>query len=261
MNEGKGKIWFLRGGLFAKYVFALVGLVVFVLAINGAMETWISYRATRTSLTDGMSEKAEATAKRIEQSMAEMERQINWVTRASATKLDSAGRLDSTATIENHRADYAQLLNTAPSVSQLSFISAQGREQLRLSRLAVSYGSNVDFSRDVKFTETLNRGTSLAPAYFRDQSPFISIAFSHSGYGVTVAEIDLALPLRLSQRRPGRPIGALPMSSTRAARCWRVRRGGPRSAARSRTCRRWRPCWRRAAACRHRARTSRAMRC
>ena len=191
MNEGKGKIWFLRGGLFAKYVFALVGLVVFVLAINGAMETWISYRATRTSLTDGMSEKAEATAKRIEQSMAEMERQINWVTRASATKLDSAGRLDSTATIENHRADYAQLLNTAPSVSQLSFISAQGREQLRLSRLAVSYGSNVDFSRDVKFTETLNRGTSLAPAYFRDQSPFISIAFSHSGYGVTVAEIDL----------------------------------------------------------------------
>ena len=55
MNEVKGKIWFLRGGLFAKYVFALVGLVVFVLAVNGAMETWIGYRATRTSLTDGMS--------------------------------------------------------------------------------------------------------------------------------------------------------------------------------------------------------------
>jgi class 3 adenylate cyclase/HAMP domain-containing protein len=191
MNEGKGKIWFPRGGLFAKYVFALVGLVVFVLAVNGAMETWISYRATRTSLTDGMSEKAEATARRIEQSMAEMERQINWVTRASATKLDGTGKLDSAATLENHRADYAQLLNTAPSVSQLSFISAQGREQLRLSRLAVSYGSNVDFSRDVRFTETLTRGTSFAPAYFRDQQPFISIAFSHSGYGVTVAEIDL----------------------------------------------------------------------
>ena len=33
MNDDKGKIWFLRGGLFAKYVFALVGLVVFVLAV------------------------------------------------------------------------------------------------------------------------------------------------------------------------------------------------------------------------------------
>jgi hypothetical protein len=37
----KGKNWFLRGGLFAKYVLALVGLVVFVLAVNGALETWM----------------------------------------------------------------------------------------------------------------------------------------------------------------------------------------------------------------------------
>src|ERR1700737_1969053 len=81
----KDKIWFLREGLFAKYVVSLVGLVVFVLAVNGAMETWISYRATRTTLTDGMAEKAEATARRIEQSVAELERQISWVTRAGAT--------------------------------------------------------------------------------------------------------------------------------------------------------------------------------
>src|SRR3954447_26604724 len=90
MNEVKDKIWFLREGLFAKYVMSLVGLVVFVLAVNGAMETWIGYRATRTSLTDALGEKAEATAKRIEQSMSEMERQISWVTRASATRLDLA---------------------------------------------------------------------------------------------------------------------------------------------------------------------------
>jgi len=189
MDEGKGKSksWFLHGGLFAKYVLALVGLVVFVLTINGAMETWISYRGTKSSLTDAMHEKAEATAKRIEQSMAEMERQISWVTRASATRLDLQQE------VEQHRADYAQLLNQVPSVNQLSFITRQGREQLRLSRLAVNYGSNVDFSRDVRFTETLTRGTSFSPAYFRDQRPYISIALSHSGpnAGVTVAEIDL----------------------------------------------------------------------
>ena len=52
MSGVKDKIWFLRGGLFAKYVVSLVGLVVFVLAVNGAMETWISYRATKTTLTD-----------------------------------------------------------------------------------------------------------------------------------------------------------------------------------------------------------------
>src|ERR1700674_640730 len=136
------KIWPLRQGLFAKYVFALVGLVVFVLAVNGAMETWISYRATKAALTDAMGEKAEATAKRIEQSIAELERQISWVTRASAVTLDQ------------HRADYAQLLNQVPGISQLSLLDGYGREQLKLSRTAISVGSKADFSRDFRFTDT-----------------------------------------------------------------------------------------------------------
>ncbi len=38
MNEVKDRVGFLREGLFAKYVVALVGLVVFVLAVNGAIE-------------------------------------------------------------------------------------------------------------------------------------------------------------------------------------------------------------------------------
>jgi class 3 adenylate cyclase/HAMP domain-containing protein len=181
MTGVKDKIWFLREGLFAKYVIALVGLVVFVLAVNGAMETWISYRATKTTLTDAMSEKAEATARRIEQSVLELERQISWVTRASAVK------------IEDHRADYAQLLNQVPAVNQLTLLDGRGREQLRLSRVTIAVNSGADFSRDIRFTETVTRGASFAPAFFRDGRPFMSIAVSHSGYnaGVTVAEIDL----------------------------------------------------------------------
>ena len=89
MNEVKDRTGFLREGLFAKYVVALVGLVVFVLAINGAIEVWITYRGIKSSLNDGMSEKAEATAKRIQQSLSDLERQISWVTRACATKTRS----------------------------------------------------------------------------------------------------------------------------------------------------------------------------
>jgi class 3 adenylate cyclase/HAMP domain-containing protein len=178
---GKDKIWFLREGLFAKYVVSLVGLVVFVLAVNGAMETWFSYRATRTTLTDAMSEKAEATARRIEQSISELERQISWVTRASVV------------TLEQRRADYAQLLNQVPAISQLSQLNGNGREQLRLSRTTISVASGTDFSRDIRFTETVARGVSFAPAFFRDKHPFMSIAVAHSGFnaGVTVADIDL----------------------------------------------------------------------
>jgi class 3 adenylate cyclase/HAMP domain-containing protein len=178
---GTDKSWLLRGGLFAKYVMALVGLVVFVLAVNGAMEVWISYRGTKAALTDAMSEKAEATARRIEQSISELERQISWVTRASAV------------TLEQHRTDYAQLLNQVPAINQLSLLSGNGREQLRLSRLTISVDSGADFSRDVRFTSTLAKVASYAPAYFREQRPLLSISVSHSGFnaGVTVADIDL----------------------------------------------------------------------
>jgi class 3 adenylate cyclase/HAMP domain-containing protein len=177
----RDKIWFLREGLFAKYVISLVGLVVFVLAVNGALETWISYRATKTTLTDAMSEKAEATARRIEQSISELERQISWVTRASAD------------TLEKHRADYAQLLNQVPAVSQLSLLNGSGREQLRLSRGSIPVAGGADYSRDLRFTDTVVRGVSFAPADFQGTQPHMSISVSHSGFnaGVTVADVDL----------------------------------------------------------------------
>ena len=181
MNEVKDKVWFLRGGLFAKYVLALVGLVVFVLAVNGALETWISYRGIKSTLTDAMGEKADATAKRIEQSISDLDRQISWATRAYSN------------TLALRRADYAQLLAQVPAVSQLTYINGQGREELRLSRQTVTVNSNADFSRDLRFTDTLSLGTAYAPAYFRDERPYMSIGEQHSGFnaGVTMAEIDL----------------------------------------------------------------------
>ncbi len=177
----KDKIWFLREGLFAKYVMSLVGLVVFVLAVNGLTETWISYRATKTTLTDAMSEKAEATGRRIEQSINELERQISWVTRASVV------------TLEQRRADYAQLLNQVSAISQLSQLNGQGRELLRLSRTQITTSSGIDFSRDPRFTEAVTRGVSFSPATFAGSRPVMTISVAHSGFnaGVTMAEIDL----------------------------------------------------------------------
>ena len=87
MPEVKDQAWFRRGGLFAKYVLSLVGLVLFVLAVNGALETLMIYRETKNNLTDAMAEKAETVARRIEQSMSDLERQVSWVTRASVNTL------------------------------------------------------------------------------------------------------------------------------------------------------------------------------
>ena len=97
------KGWWRRGGLFAKYVMSLVGLVLFVLAINAALETWMIYRETRTSLTAAMSDKAEATARRIAQSMSDLERQVSWVTRASVSTLSSSRRFSDASAIVSSR--------------------------------------------------------------------------------------------------------------------------------------------------------------
>ncbi|PSO13981.1 adenylate/guanylate cyclase domain-containing protein [Bradyrhizobium sp. MOS003] len=181
MSGANDKTRFLREGLFAKYVVSLVGLVVFVLAVNGAMETWISYRATRTQLTDGLEDKAQAAARRIEQSISELDRQISWVTRASQD------------TLEKRRADYASLLHQVAVVNQLFQLNGEGREVLRVSRQSTTTGSNADLSRDMRFTDTVARGVSYAPAWFADGTPLMSISVAHSGFnaGVTVAEIDL----------------------------------------------------------------------
>ncbi|MDA9464612.1 adenylate/guanylate cyclase domain-containing protein [Bradyrhizobium sp. CCBAU 53415] len=181
MAGANDKTRFLREGLFAKYVVSLVGLVVFVLAVNGAMETWISYRATRTQLTDGLEDKAQATARRIEQSISELERQISWVTRASQD------------TLEKRRADYVSLLHQVSVVNQLFQLNGDGREVLRVSRQSTTTGGNADLSRDMRFTDAVARGVTYAPAWFADRTPLMSISVAHSGFnaGVTVAEIDL----------------------------------------------------------------------
>ncbi|MBR0850900.1 HAMP domain-containing protein [Bradyrhizobium diazoefficiens] len=181
MAGAKDKTGFLREGLFAKYVVSLVGLVVFVLAVNGAMETWISYRGTKTQMTDALEDKAQAAARRIEQSVSELERQISWVTTASRDTLDK------------RRTDYTQLLQQVSVISQLFQLNGDGREVLRVSRQSTSTGGNADFFRDVRFTDAVARGASYSPASFVDQRPVMSIAVAHSGFnaGVTVAEIDL----------------------------------------------------------------------
>ena len=181
MNGAETSSRFRHRGLFAKYVVSLVGLVVFVLAVNGALEIWISYNQTKTSLIHAMSEKAGTTAHRVEQSISDLERQVSWVTRASVV------------TVEQRRADYAELLNQVPAVNQIFQLDGLGREQLRLSRHSVSFGSGADFSRDLRFTETVSKGVTYAPVFFRDQQPFMSIAVAHSGRnaGASVAEISL----------------------------------------------------------------------
>jgi signal transduction histidine kinase len=182
MKAAIDRLWPRRRGLFAKYAASFVGLVVFVLAINAAGEMWYSYQATKSALARAQSDRAETAALRIEQFFAELEKQVNWATRASA------------ATLDQHRNDYASLLQQLPAVDQLLYIDGDGREQLKVSRQTTVYGGNADHGRDLMFRDAALERISLGAVELRGNSePFMKIAMAHSGRnaGVTVAEINL----------------------------------------------------------------------
>ncbi len=168
--------------LFGKYILAFVGLVVFVLAASGAIETYFIYRETVTSLVHTQSQKAEAAASAIEQYVSDLQRNISWATRASSN------------TIDLRRADYQQLLRTTPAIAQVSLLDGSGHEVLRVSRDGASAGSNADFSKSPAFLNATSDAWA-GPAFFENNVPYMLIAIPHAGRnaGMMVAQVDLRI--------------------------------------------------------------------
>jgi class 3 adenylate cyclase/HAMP domain-containing protein len=179
--KAPGARWLRQGGLFRKFVLSFVGLVVFVLIVNGAVEAWFLYRETKAAVVGVESERARAAALRIDQALSDIERRISWVTRASATGLDQ------------RRLDYGQLLEQVPAIEEVVQLDASGHEQLRSRRNSFVAGTGADYSRDPRFTEARGGSVWWSPVYFRGHDPFALIAMAHlsRNAGVTVAEVKL----------------------------------------------------------------------
>lgn len=176
-----------RSRLFWKYVVVLVLLVSGALAASGAVEIYFSYQENKTALVSVQREKAAAAASRIDQFIREIENQIGWTTHASFVPQGAA--------LDQRRFDYLRLFRQAPSVTEISYLDSSGREQLRVSRLAMDVvGSRADFSREPRFVEAKTGKTYFSPVYFRKESePYITIAMAGRGQdaGVTVADVNL----------------------------------------------------------------------
>ncbi|HKX08774.1 MAG TPA: GAF domain-containing protein [Stellaceae bacterium] len=176
-----------RGRLFVKYVVSLVGLVAVVLIGNAALDVWFSYNETKQTLVRIQQEKAGSAAQRIAEFVEEIQRQIGWTTHAQW----SAG------TVDQRRFDYVRLLRQVPAITELTQLDSDGKEQLKVSRLAMDVvGSGTDDSQDPKFTEAVAHKVWFSPVYFRKESePYMTIAIAHAGRkpGVTVADVNLKL--------------------------------------------------------------------
>jgi signal transduction histidine kinase len=176
----------VRRGLFLKYVVLFIGLVTGVLVINAALDLYFVYQDNRRASIEVQREKAESAAHQIEAFVREIEHQIGWVAHPQWAALPA----------EQRHFDYIRLLRQAPAISELMQLDRQGREQLRVSRLAVdAIGAGTDRSHEEAFVEAMAHKVYFGPVYFRKESePYMTMAVAHGARsGVTVAAVNLKL--------------------------------------------------------------------
>jgi PAS domain S-box-containing protein len=173
--------------LVRKYALSFILLVGVVLIVNSVVDLWFSFRESKDALINLQQENADAAAGRVEDFIDEIRGQIGWTTNAQW----AAGPL------EQRKFDFVRLLRQAPAITELVELDGAGKEQLKVSRLAIDVaGSEADFSSAPAFTEAKANGAWFSPVYFRKESePYMTLAMAHTGpnAGVTIAEINLKL--------------------------------------------------------------------
>ena len=177
----------LRGNLFRKYAFLFVALVAGVMLASGITEIYFSYQENKLAIIRIQLEKALAASAKIDQFIAQLKKQISWVTPSP---------WNANATNPNQlRVNFIQLLRREPAITEVKYLDSSGREKLHVSRLRMDVvGSEADFSQDPGFFEAKAKGAYLGAPHFRSGSePYMSIAVAgkRKGSGVTMADVNL----------------------------------------------------------------------
>ena len=190
-----------RGRLFRKYVLVLLVLVGGVLLVSSLVEIYFSYQETKAALVRLEHEQAVAAAARIDQFAKDIERQLRWTTHAAFD--------DPKAARDQREIDFLKLLRNIPAVTELAYVDAAGKEQLRVSRFALDeFGSGRDLSQQPQVKEPRSGKTYFGPVSFRNESePYMTVAVPGGDVGaeVTTAEVNLkSIWDVISQIRVGR---------------------------------------------------------
>jgi signal transduction histidine kinase/putative methionine-R-sulfoxide reductase with GAF domain len=175
-----------RWRLFPKYATLIIALVALVLTSSGAVSLLFSWREIQSHLVALQMEKAQGAAARIEQYILTIEHQLGWT---------AFPRMDASADpVEQRRIEYIKLLRQAPAITELVWIGADGRERLRVGRLAMDgIGAGTDLSREPSFVAAIAGKPYYGQVQFRKGTePYMAIARPAGGDGgVTVADVNL----------------------------------------------------------------------
>ncbi|HTP72096.1 MAG TPA: GAF domain-containing protein, partial [Burkholderiaceae bacterium] len=184
-----------RWRLFPKYATLIIAVVAGVLVVSGAINLVFSWREIQSHLVALQMEKAQGAAARIEQYILSIEHQLGWT---AFPRTDGNGDA-----IEQRRIEYLKLLKQEQSITELTWIGADGRERLVVSRLRMDVvNSGIDLSKEPAFLAVRDGKTKawFGPVQFRKGTePYMAIARPAgsdgarpaSPEGVTVADVNL----------------------------------------------------------------------
>ena len=176
-----------RSRIFWKYVRIFIKLVGAAMLLSGAIDLYFTYRDQRAAVANVERQRAESAA-------AMIERFINGI-HQNLRSVAKNPRPNGSDGLSQRRFDYVSFLKFVPSVTEIAFIAAEGKEQLRVSRSAVDLiGLEADYFGATEFQEAKVQQTYFSPIYFRNESePYLTIAVAGKGSnaGVVIAEVNL----------------------------------------------------------------------
>ena len=171
--------------MFRKHAALTGGAMAMLLAVSSAIDIWWSYRDQEALLVRIQRAHADAAAARIADFVRGIEAQLSWMTH----------RAWGSTSPEQRQLEALRLFRQVPPIAELTLLDDNGREQVKVSRLAKDeIGSGIDRSQDASYLAALAHKVHYGAVQFRSGSePHLTIALAgeRRAAGVVVAEVDL----------------------------------------------------------------------
>ena len=172
--------------LFWKYAAYFSGLVSALLILSGGLAGYFAYRQSVSALEELQREKARYVAYEIATFISGVEDTLQ----STASKFSANDGVD----VGVLSVELTALLRYQPSITEVYWVAANGRERLKLSQIGRDeVESSRSWSDDLRFQALRTRFNYVAPVHFRDETePYVSIAVSRNPGGqVLVADVNL----------------------------------------------------------------------
>lgn len=177
----------VRRSLFRKYFTTIFVAVLLPIIIGGSIEAWLGYRDQRASIDSRLLSEARASSDRISSFLNAIIDQMGWTVQLPIALTSP----------EERRFDALRLLRQTPAITEFALADREGRELLRVSRVAADIlESGRDLSRETSFQELMENENEFGPVYLsRGSEPYMAIAITGEkrSTGVAIAEVNLKL--------------------------------------------------------------------